>query len=397
MFNFDFDYLLINLCLLLIFYISGRNISNGENYWKCATPSIIAFSLAQGLRYGRGNDYFSYVRRFLFGLNDERSQPIYEFINDLLKTMGVGGYSSFFFYALIFSVCFFVLLKRFVKYAEYLVPLFMVAFIALNEYQVRQALSFSFVFLFMNSCLDISNVYIRNKTLWLKRFNYHFILNLLYAGIYFLIASGIHKGNIPIMLIFLFFLIFTKFPFPYYITIPLVVFCSFFIEKFLNLDWFLPITSRLGDQDEFFASYTDNSDKWFSVEGMDDKYARDNIVQIFEAFGNSALLYFGYKYLKDNNNEKKQYIPFYNFYIFGLLFLLSFRKLEIMQRIGNDIYDFWCIPLSLVLYYRKLLVKSIWEKILFIGLLFFLYNYLKYLFMRGDMTLFLWDTNLILL
>lgn len=61
MLNFDFDYDLINILLLLSMYLVGRKVAKDSFYWKHTIWGIILFVLVEGARYGRGVDYIHYL------------------------------------------------------------------------------------------------------------------------------------------------------------------------------------------------------------------------------------------------------------------------------------------------------------------------------------------------
>ena len=138
------------------------------------------------------------------------------------------------------------------------------------------------------------------------------------------------------------------------------------------------------------ASYADNSDRWFSQEGMDDElYARNPVVLVFEMLGTISLYYFGQLAVKKYNISG--FVDFYNFFVIGTIILNAFRTLEILNRVGFTFALFWFFPLSIVLYYRKQLMRKPIIKIAGLFLIWWSYDYIKYLIMRGDKTLFLWD------
>jgi len=63
---------------------------------------------------------------------------------------------------------------------------------------------------------------------------------------------------------------------------------------------------------------------------------------------------------------------------------------------GDVMYWYWAFPLAYVLYYKKevftLFKYKVVANLLFLTLLFFGYDYLKYLFMRPlGMYKFIWD------
>lgn len=62
--NFDLDYLIINIILLSCFAYCGNRISKGAPYKSATLPCILLFTLVQGCRYMRGNDYQHYIEVF---------------------------------------------------------------------------------------------------------------------------------------------------------------------------------------------------------------------------------------------------------------------------------------------------------------------------------------------
>ena len=100
--NLDLDFILLNLLLLYTFWKAGRNISQSMDYWHNAGLCVILFSIVQGCRFARGNDYFAYSRIFREGsLHVEN--PFFSVINELLRIVGINEYSCFMVYAFTFA------------------------------------------------------------------------------------------------------------------------------------------------------------------------------------------------------------------------------------------------------------------------------------------------------
>jgi len=101
----------------------------------------------------------------------------------------------------------------------------------------------------------------------------------------------------------------------------------------------------------------------------------------------------------------------YNYFVVGSIIQNAFRQLELLNRIGGDFALFYFFPLSIVFFYsmqkpqirynkqtqtlsvvlKKSFLTNGWYKLMVVFLLWYAYDYLKYLFMRGDMTKFIWD------
>lgn len=385
--NIDIVYLFLNLILFVVFRFQGRNISiNEERYKSYALYACVAFTLISGSRYMRGNDYGHYVEVFNHGFGDSHYTPIFTAFNDLLKYLGFSAYSAYYFYALVFIVCSFVFLSRFKKYANYTIPLFLVSMLVFNEYQIRQALGFSFVFIFLH--------YLFNIDLSGSKIHLVFKVNTLevvICFICFIITLGIHKANVLYLCLFAIFYIFIKKRIHYCISIPLVFLSSYFLGTFFDYSLLTPLLNIIAGEDEIMQGYVDNSHVWFSAEGGNDLYDRNPIVKVMECIGYSAIYYYGYKAI-DFFEHRQIGITIFNLFVCGSLFMITFRRIELMNRMGANLNNFWFFVMAIILYYRQYLFTSSVKRIFSIFLFFFYYAYLKYLFFPAiDKTKFLWD------
>lgn len=387
MFNIDIIYILINLLLLGTFIYSGQQIGRGHSYHKYSIVCIIVFTLVLGLRYGRGFDYFHYVDIYCYGYHEGR-QLVFTWINDCLKWLGVGKYAFFLFYSFIEILCAMFFLKRYKEYSQYLLPIFLIAIIVFDEFQIRQALGFSFGFLCLDS-LYKTRIYGINK---------HISINTIINGIkqigrpilFFIIAYSIHSacGYILIIMIVIYFLYQRTIPLIF--SIPVLLISTFFSSEWFDYSWLNPILSQFTENDNRMNMYVEHSEKWFSSAGMDERYLRRPIVLFAEMLGTISLYILGKKVI-NQFYKKKDAFALYNYFVLGTIVLNLFRTLELLFRIGRDFAIFWFFPLTLVLYHRKKIIHSFFDKVLFVFLLWWVYDYLKYLFMRGNMTLFVWD------
>jgi len=371
------QYIVLNLLLLLVFFLVGKNISKGGNYWKSAVWAILFFTFISGSRFARGNDYMHYIDVYQWDL--EAEQYVFTWFNHVLKALSVQGYFIFYFYAFVFVSCMMVFLQPFKKYANVVFPLALMATLAFEEFQIRQAFGFSMVFLFTYELMFAQH---KKKT------------KLLLCALYFILCIGIHSGNVFILLLIIFFYLLFRRPIPLVFSIPAYIIASYIISNIGDLGFLQPIMDFLnsGDSDSKISQYAGNADRWFSADAYDDIYTRNPIVKVFETLGNIALLYFGYKdivKIKADTWLK----TFYNMFIVGTLLQKGFMNLEILNRMGGDIMIFWFIPLAHIIKDRKLILKrtNFFEKIFLIFLLWWLYGYAKYIFYPQKMTLFLWD------
>ena len=112
-----------------------------------------------------------------------------------------------------------------------------------------------------------------------------------------------------------------------------------------------------------------------------------------EIVGNSSLFYFSYKLIKNKNTVKdKSILSFTNMYILGYCGKQAFLYLEILNRMSGLFQRMWFFPLSVVLTTIRFSKLSLIEKIMYISMIFVMYDYLKYLFFPNpNKDMFLWD------
>ena len=146
----------------------------------------------------------------------------------------------------------------------------------------------------------------------------------------------------------------------------------------------------LASANDKMAAYAGNADNWFSSSGFNSIYVRNPLVLVLEVWGCSSLFYFGKKAL-DNFDPSPLSYTLYNLFVVGYVFQGIFRQLELLNRMCFAISRFWFVPLAIVLYYRSYVVNKWYEKLLFVGMIFWFYEYAKFIIYRREPTLFLWD------
>lgn len=382
-FTFDPIYIFLNLLLLYIFYKSGVNVSNGHNYWLNAKNCILAFTLVLGARYMRGNDYAHYLKVYKYDL--EETQWVYTYICDIMKFIGINEYCSFFIYAFVFSLCLFILLKRFKGYAKYLFPLSLMFLLFFHEFMIRQAFSYSFIFIYMNKLFSL-----KMDKKFTSIFSYKNLSIFIWCILLFIIIAGIHSANIIVLMVFTISYLFIRKPIPWFITIPSLIISTYFISKYIDFSFFNSFLSVLGENDSKFANYTDNSNMFFSTDAKNDIYKRNPIFGFTEVLGYISLFYFSPKIIK-MFKCKPSIITFFNCCVFGCIFQAMFNDLEILNRMGFVFKILTFVPLALTFAYKKYIKTNKITTILYYCLFFLFYDYLKLLFFRGNMTKFLWD------
>lgn len=363
--------------MLATFIIVGYCIQHDfqKRYWTFGIWCIVSFTLILGLRYGRGNDYMHYIDVYKYNL--ESNEILFTFINAILKSIGVGEHYFFMYYNFLFIVGGMSLLKLFRKNAQFLLPLFLIAFIFFAEFMIRQALGFAFVFLFLKTLIKIE----------------HTKQDLFLLCIYSLCTLFIHSANIIYIFLFVILYVFIKKPFSPNITIPAFLFSTYIFSSVIDYSFLTSYLSLLGGMDNKIGEYASDSATWLSADNSQTLFLRNPVIKVWQTYGECALIYLTYKVLELYRDEK--YVITYNVYIIGLLFMQCFLTFEFLNRVGSIIYYFWAFPLSLTLrYFTRFWNKGIKYRFLLLGLSFYLYEYLKLLFLRENgMFKFIWDAS----
>ena len=397
MFSFDFVYDTINIFLLWIMYWVGSQVSKRKHYWKYCLLIILFFTLIEGVRYGRGVDYMHYVDVYKYDLED--NQILFTSLNRFLRSLGVSADYAFMVYAFPFIIGAVIMLKPMKKYATYIFPLFLMSLISMHEAFIRQFLAVSFVFMYIRLLNDEIDAII-NRKISIKK-----IICLISLA---LVAYSIHSVTIIAIFVVTVFMVFIKKPLPWIYTVPLLLLGKFVIAKTFDFSYLNNLLSFLGSSSDKFAGYTEDADRWFSAEGMNDEYTRNGAIEFLETFGCCALLYLGCKilnYLYDTSSSVTKtnasiavrnsslclMVTLSNACIFGYLILETFYNLEIVRRVAFNWTIFWFVPMSLILYYRKSKIFNTFDRLLMLGFTYWLWEYIRFLFVWSDTPMFIWD------
>ena len=134
--------------------------------------------------------------------------------------------------------------------------------------------------------------------------------------LFFLVSYSIHTicGYLLVAITILYFLY--KRPIPLKLSIPFLILATYFLNFFFDMSWFDPLL-HLTEGDERLSLYV-NDESRFEANN-DIKYARNNIILIFELLGTISLYYFGYKAIEKWHKGYDYYL-LYNLFVFGTIF-----------------------------------------------------------------------------
>lgn len=374
----DLDFILLNLILLATFVITGKKLSCTNSYQKNLFFCVVAFIIIMGSRYMRGNDYVRYQLTFMYD-NDE-DQVIFTLLNQFLRNIGVGRHYFLYYYSFPFIVCAIYFMKSLRRYACYTFPCFIVAFTFFNEYCIRQALGFSFIFMFMFYLFKINDWPFKQEK-WYK----YYIWCFAYAAL----SVGIHSVNGLTILFITLIYILSNSTIPSKISIPAYLFSAFVFSSLWDWSYIEILLKYLANIDGKFNIYINRSSLFFSADSFQDDWSRSFFGTIFQTLGHCSLFYLGNKIIK-NLQLNRTYYTLFNVYVIGTIIDIGFWNYELIRRVFDPMLAFWCFVLPIVLVNKRLLKWKSWELLLPIFLLFFIKDYLSYLF-NNELTLFLWD------
>lgn len=306
--------------LFSVIIFAGWNISqNNKSYKLCSIIVVIVYALIEGLRWGRGADFFNYFHEISGFSERADSELIYGLIVDFWKALALPFWTFFVFCSGFFIASFLSLLRHFSKTAIWALPIFFVLTLDGSENLVRQYLGLSFFMLGYSAYLDNQKkkAYILMGATPLIHLSGIFIIGI------FILFSKLkfykeEKGNTLLYLIGFYLL--------------LILFWDISrLSVVSDLIKMLPVSGR-------FAVYANNSDRWFTGEGslaLINNGRVGNPYHIFlkKWFG-ICLIYYGYKACKINKNIQ---VIFCMAYVSMLLYVVG-EDIEMYKRL-----DHWVI------------------------------------------------------
>jgi hypothetical protein len=376
--TFKLDYSILILFLYAVFLIYGYKLSvkrsSGvyENYWKVLSFfPILVYSLIEGLRYGRGVDYFVYKE--IYDLSASKinvtGQPVFDFLNYVMNFLGFNSPMSFIIYSLITIICVLIFLRDHREVAKYLLPLFLAATLPISETFVRQFLSLAFVLLAMREIL---------KENW-KSF-----------CLFSLIALLIHSASFFVLAIIVILKFYNK-PINALFAIGVYLFFAFVFDMG-NVSLLKPYIATLNIANARFQGYVENADAWFSQEAINKIYKQSLPAKLANTLFDLSVIFMTNKIFGKLSRKNISLILCYNLFVIGAWWFQAFFQIEIMRRIATVMYLFWFVLVAYINYHFPLRdeTRLSYKICLIIILCFVIALIFKFIFM-AESQLFIWD------
>jgi hypothetical protein len=210
-------YFILKILLILSTFACGKMLAKhktilGKNKYHypfvlSTLLVVIIYTLTEGLRYGRGTDYFGYYNYFLKGSNG--TAPIFDLFTNFHAFANLPFYYGFLFSSFLLIYLGLKLIHHYRFAAFFILPLFYLETIVQSSNLVRMYVSFSFVFMSLNYLIKKNNL--KFILFFLVAFLIHYSCIVLLP---FILILNLYKNPIPnrltiIVLFLLFNFIFT--------------------------------------------------------------------------------------------------------------------------------------------------------------------------------------------
>ncbi len=376
-------YWTLRIILVAILFISGWGISHNDGkdpalFWKWTLPSIVAYSLIEGLRWNRGQDYYHYYQDLTGQLFTDYNEPLYLLWIDFFKFTGLPYWVAFVFYSFLLILGVVLLVKLMPRTAVWVLPLFYIITESSAENLIRQYLAVPFI---------------------LYAIYYYFIGNKKKMWLSLVCCPLIHLAGLYAALLFL---LFTNISFKYRKWIPWCV-CGLYLYLYYLFDVssFSYLTSFIEklnlDEGTAFSNYTMNAERWFTDEGSianvlgQGRGTISFIAQTASFLSNIIIIFGGYWVIK----EKPGYTLFYWFSVFAVLIQTIGGDIEMYQRFVE--WTIYLLPFVIGLMFTAIKSNKFFKKYHVVFMIVLMVNYVFYGFIRafGSMPYsgcaFIWD------
>lgn len=328
-------YLFLYSLMLFCFFTLGIKASKSKNdlqYWRVVIWIIIAYSLVEGLRWGRMVDWNLYCERYQeIGKSNSSDifEPVFVIICYVFYNIGIPYWMFIVFQCgfLIFSCC--LIIKRYKNISLYIFPL--IPYLLLfNENFIRWFLALSFILISIHYQQE-------NKRK--------------YSILYFFISCFVHIGTIFFAPFLFYFRFFNRKLIDKRIAIILLGMSTMF-ASISQLHYLVYISDflqsiGLGQIDPRLSFYLESAGRItegeFGYVGISDTRTSTQIRWFLEY---APLLYFAPRYI---SKYQSGYV-FYNFTLIGAIFDPMFNLVEILGRITIFFLLFTAITAGITYY-----------------------------------------------
>ena len=278
--------------LLVITMVYCGNLiakANRADFWKYAKWIVLVYTIVEGLRWGRGNDYYHYWYDATTADYTKYSEPLYLWWIHIIRALNIPYVITFMIYSCLLITGFSLVVKQFPKSAIWSYLLFEWIITIPAENFIRQYIGVSIIL--------IAYYYYVNSERKNSILNYTLMIIALCTAPLFHFSA-----LVPVLLFFVLVFIPVR-PILFSPWIYIGVYCALFFfwdNSYLsNYVIFLSLfdSESLGN----YSAYVNNADRWFTDSGVIEDYvAASQISTIMIFLRNLYVLYFGCKFAAIN-------------------------------------------------------------------------------------------------
>lgn len=322
--------------MLLILYLSGEYLRKRYKLLSFAgVAAILAYTLNEGLRFGRGIDYNIYWRDYdhlAAGWQLEK-EPVFIFLQQFFISLDLPFQALTLFMSFMFILGVLCLMRNFKMVLPLALSLFVFYSLSNVENMVRWYLAYSFILIGLSFLL------------YEKHLNRKYIF-------WCVIGCSIHLAIIPIP--FIFYILYLKkgvllHPF---ISIPVFFLIYFLFDTQIMLN-FADLMNFITSTTGAFENYSERTEYWLTggFAGIE----KSGRIAPIDLLYNCTLTFMGYKAVRQMG---RNYIFAYNLFVIGMLIYPISLKIELVERYDRIFYFFRGVVSASAIY-----MYIIWKRI----------------------------------
>ena len=367
-------YFVLFILMILSLYLGGKGIKQHNRF--LIIIAILAFSLNEGLRFGRWIDYNNFVVYYpdYINKNYDNADFLFVFFCRLIDLMGGNHQGMVFFMSFmhIFAAVYFIRLFR--NVAMFALPFYGLFTYNVAENLMRWNLGFAFIL------MGLYHLFKCPKE----------IKDYLLVVLFFITALNVHLGLLLILPLFCFLYIINRPIAPPWLSTVLyfLIVFTFQMDYMESVAEYANLFSFMGDH---FMGYAENAERWLtkSALGLESTRSFPSLPLLLVYF---LCLWSGYKMIPITG---KLYLFSYNAFLVGFLLNPIALKVEILNRVDYLFVIFSAFVLTFIVKYR-ILIHNFTSKLIPMVSVFILLNYarseLSIPFRRKtDQLLYVWD------
>lgn len=319
-------YVFLLLLMLYILYQSGRRLQKHYKIMSGAgIAAILAYTLNEGLRFGRGVDYNLYWKKFedIAAGGDSKENIGFLLWEKFFATLDLPWQTCIIAMSMVYIISLLFFLRCYKDVAVWALPLFVLLSKDTVDNMVRWYLAFSFVLIGLTYMLQGEK---------LRKF-------ILYS----LLGCTIHYAMLPIPILFFFMWKLKKPLLSPILSIPIFFAVALFFKTEFMLH-FVDLVNALTMVSEKFEHYGNNAEYWLT-SGYSGR-TRSSMPGMSEILFLCVIVYYGYKLVKTKGDK---YVFAYNLFLIGLITKPIAMQIELVARFNAILYFFRAIVLSYIL------------------------------------------------